>query len=66
MADLGVVKMRLLTNNPRKVVGLDSFGLEIVERVPIIGHYNDENLRYLETKRTRLGHILGENNSETD
>ena len=66
LADLGVVQMRLLTNNPRKVVGLDSFGLEIVERVPIIGHYNDENLRYLETKRTRLGHILGEHNSETD
>ena len=60
LSDLGVVKMRLLTNNPRKVVGLDSFGLELVERVPIVAHSNSENSRYLETKRTRMGHLLDE------
>ena len=58
LADLGVAKMRLLTNNPRKVVGLDSFGLEIVERVPIQASVNSENIRYLQTKRDRLGHLL--------
>ena len=51
--------MRLLTNNPKKVVGLESFGLEMVERVPIIAPANEENARYLETKRTRMGHLLG-------
>ena len=50
--------MRLLTNNPRKVVGLESFGLEIVERVPIIASSNAENVRYLEAKRAKLGHLI--------
>ena len=58
LADLGVVKMRILTNNPKKVVGLESFGLKLVDQVPIIAHPNKENSRYLETKRTRMGHIL--------
>ncbi len=58
LADLGVRKMRLLTNNPQKRVGLVSFGLEVVEQVPIIAPVNDENRRYLETKRTRMGHTL--------
>ena len=58
LSDLGVGKMRLLTNNPRKVAGLGGFGLEVVERVPIIGHPNKENVRYLETKRTKLGHLI--------
>ena len=58
LADLGVGKMRLLTNNPRKVVGLAAFGLEIVERVSIEGSANPENIRYLRTKRDRLGHLL--------
>ena len=58
LVDLGVKKMRLLTNNPKKVVGLDSFGLELVERVPIITPRNEENWEYLETKRTKMGHIL--------
>ena len=58
LVDLGVKKMRLLTNNPRKVVGLESFGLELVERVPVIAPSTDENRRYLETKRRRLGHLL--------
>ena len=58
LSDLGVGKMRLLTNNPRKVVGLDAFGLEIVERVPIQATVHSENIRYLEAKRDRLGHLL--------
>ena len=58
LVDLGVKKMRLLTNNPKKVVGLDSFGLELVERVPIITPTTEENWRYMETKRTKMGHIL--------
>ena len=58
LADLGVRKMRLLTNNPRKVVGLESYGLELVERVPIIAHVNEENRRYLTTKLQRMGHLL--------
>lgn len=58
--DLGVRKLRLLTNNPRKVVGLGSYGLELVERVPLIAPANEENRRYLETKRDKLGHLLGD------
>jgi 3,4-dihydroxy 2-butanone 4-phosphate synthase/GTP cyclohydrolase II len=56
--DLGVRKMRLLTNNPKKRVGLASFGLEIVERVPIVIAPNDMNRCYLETKKNKLGHLL--------
>jgi 3,4-dihydroxy 2-butanone 4-phosphate synthase/GTP cyclohydrolase II len=59
LVDMGVKQMRLLTNNPRKVVGLDSYGLEIVERVSIQTHSTKENLHYLETKRDKLGHLLG-------
>lgn len=59
LQDLGVNKLRLLTNNPRKVVGLSGFGLEIVERVPVEASVNDENRAYLRTKRARMGHILG-------
>ena len=58
LVDLGIRKLRLLTNNPRKVVGLESHGLELVERVPIEAEATDENRRYLRAKRERLGHIL--------
>ena len=58
LVDLGVRKIRLLTNNPKKVVGLESFGLDIVERIPILSNPNHENKNYLDTKRDRLGHIL--------
>ncbi|HWF43448.1 MAG TPA: bifunctional 3,4-dihydroxy-2-butanone-4-phosphate synthase/GTP cyclohydrolase II [Candidatus Kapabacteria bacterium] len=58
LADLGVRKMRLMTNNPKKVVGLSSYGLEIVERVPIEVPANMRNAGYLETKRVKLGHLL--------
>ncbi len=58
LIDLGVKKMRLLTNNPQKRVGLEAFGLEIVEQVPILAHVTKENKRYMDTKRTRMGHLL--------
>jgi len=59
LQDLGVRKLRLMTNNPRKVVGLTGFDLEIVERVPVEASVNDENRTYLRTKKARMGHILG-------
>ena len=55
---LGVHKMRLLTNNPTKRVGLEAYGLEIVENVPIEVVPNEYNERYLRTKRDRMGHTL--------
>ena len=58
LVDLGIKRMRLLTNNPRKIVGLEGYGLEIVDRVPIEIPPNDENRRYLETKRDKLHHLL--------
>ena len=58
LADLGVHKMRLLTNNPRKLEGLSGFGLEVVERVPIEIPPNRVNLFYLNTKREKMGHVL--------
>jgi len=58
LADLGVHKMRFLTNNPKKVVGLEAYGLEIVEIVPIRTPANPHNARYLETKRVKMGHML--------
>jgi 3,4-dihydroxy 2-butanone 4-phosphate synthase/GTP cyclohydrolase II len=58
LVDLGVRKIRLLTNNPRKIVGLEGYGLKIVERVPIQVSPSQENLRYLRTKKDKLGHLL--------
>jgi 3,4-dihydroxy 2-butanone 4-phosphate synthase/GTP cyclohydrolase II len=58
LADLGLKTIRLLTNNPRKVVGLEGYGLEIVEQVPIRVKPNPHNARYLSTKRDKLGHLL--------
>ena len=58
LVDLGVGKMRLLTNNPKKVVGLESFGLKLVKQVPIIAPVNDENRRYMKTKQERMGHLI--------
>jgi len=58
LADLGVKKMRLLTNNPKKIVGLNGYGLTITERVPIEIKPNDNNLKYLQTKKDKMGHIL--------
>ena len=58
LRDLGVKKMNLMTNNPRKISGLDGFGLKIEKRVPIEISPNKNNKRYLQTKRDKLGHIL--------
>jgi 3,4-dihydroxy 2-butanone 4-phosphate synthase/GTP cyclohydrolase II len=58
LSDLGLRTIRLLTNNPRKVVGLEGYGLEIIEQVPIRVRPNPHNERYLETKREKLGHLL--------
>ncbi len=56
--DLGVRKIRLLTNNPKKIYGLEGFGLEVVERIPITIDPNTHNERYLKTKKDKLGHLL--------
>ncbi|ARM30440.1 bifunctional 3,4-dihydroxy-2-butanone-4-phosphate synthase/GTP cyclohydrolase II [Prosthecochloris sp. HL-130-GSB] len=58
LQDLGVKKMRILTNNPKKIIGLEGYGLEIVERVPIEIAPNPLNLSYLETKRDKMGHMI--------
>ena len=58
LADLGLTSIRLLTNNPKKIIGADAYGLEVVEQVPIEVPPNAENRRYLETKREKLGHRL--------
>ena len=58
LVDLGVSKMRLLTNNPKKVVGLDGYGLTLTEREPIIVPPTPENQHYMETKHLKMGHLL--------
>jgi 3,4-dihydroxy 2-butanone 4-phosphate synthase/GTP cyclohydrolase II len=56
--DLGVRQIRLLTNNPRKIVGLEGYGLSVTERVPIQIPHNLTNENYLKAKKDKLGHIL--------
>jgi 3,4-dihydroxy 2-butanone 4-phosphate synthase/GTP cyclohydrolase II len=58
LADLGVTKLRLLTNNPAKRIGLEGYGLELIERIPIVIRPNAENARYLHTKQSKMGHLL--------
>ncbi|MEC0089816.1 bifunctional 3,4-dihydroxy-2-butanone-4-phosphate synthase/GTP cyclohydrolase II [Paenibacillus macquariensis] len=58
LKDLGVRHIRLLTNNPRKIKGLEGYGLEVVERVPIQIQENEDNSRYLHTKQAKLGHLM--------
>jgi 3,4-dihydroxy 2-butanone 4-phosphate synthase/GTP cyclohydrolase II len=58
LLDLGLSSIRVLTNNPKKLVGLEGYGLEIVERVPIVPPPSDENRAYLDVKRDKLGHLL--------
>ncbi len=58
LSDLGVRKFRFLTNNPKKVVGLEGYGLQMVEQVPIRSESNPHNAKYLETKRVKMGHLL--------
>ncbi|MDP2280032.1 MAG: bifunctional 3,4-dihydroxy-2-butanone-4-phosphate synthase/GTP cyclohydrolase II [Nitrospirota bacterium] len=58
LVDLGVRKMRLMTNNPKKIIGLEGYGLKVVERVPVETKPHDKNIIYLKTKKKKLGHIL--------
>lgn len=58
LADLGIKKIRLMTNNPRKIAGLSGHGIELVERVPIQMNHNERNEYYLKTKKEKMGHIL--------
>jgi 3,4-dihydroxy 2-butanone 4-phosphate synthase / GTP cyclohydrolase II len=58
LAELGLHRIKLLTNNPRKFVGLEGYGLEIVERMPIEVPASEESRRYLKTKKDKLGHLL--------
>ena len=58
LADLGIHQIRLLTNNPKKITGIEGFGLEIVERIPIEVAHNENNWLYLKTKRDKMGHML--------
>jgi 3,4-dihydroxy 2-butanone 4-phosphate synthase/GTP cyclohydrolase II len=55
---LGLGKIRIMTNNPRKIVGLEGYGLELVERVPIEVQAKKDNLKYLRTKQEKMGHIF--------
>ncbi len=58
LADIGLHNIKLLTNNPKKIIGLESYGLKVVETVPLLATPNSYNIRYLETKKNKLGHIL--------
>ena len=58
LAELGLTTIRILTNNPKKITGIEGFGLEVVEQVPIETTPNEQNARYLATKRDKLGHKL--------
>ncbi len=66
LADLGLQNIRLLTNNPKKVIGLESYGLKVVETVPIIAPPNPYNEKYLETKRVKMGHSLAAPEIDTE
>ena len=58
LADLGLTTIRLLTNNPKKITGIEEYGLKIAERVPIVVEANDINKKYLKTKHDKLGHLI--------
>ena len=58
LVDLGVRKMRLMTNNPKKIVGLEGYGIQVTERVPIEVYPQKENINYLKTKCEKMGHLL--------
>ena len=59
LMDLGIRQMRLLTNNPRKIVGLEGYGIKVLERVPVEVKAQEKNINYLKTKKEKLGHLLG-------
>ena len=60
LSDLGVRRLRLITNNPRKIAGLGGYGLEVVDRVPLVMDPGAHNAAYLQAKRTKLGHLMEE------
>ncbi|MCP9928786.1 bifunctional 3,4-dihydroxy-2-butanone-4-phosphate synthase/GTP cyclohydrolase II [Cyanobium sp. CH-040] len=60
LSDLGVHRLRLITNNPRKIAGLGGYGLQVVDRVPLVMDPGDHNAAYLAAKRSKLGHLMGE------
>lgn len=64
LVDLGIKEIRLLTNNPKKIVGLEGYGLKVVERVPIEIDSNPANAKYLDTKRLKMGHFLSKKNEK--
>ena len=66
LADLGIEKMNLITNNPKKIAGLSGYGIEIVHRVPIQVDYNETNESYMKTKKQKLGHLLNFNEKKGD
>jgi len=66
LADLGIEKMNLITNNPKKIAGLSGYGIEIVHRVPIQVDYNETNEGYMKTKKQKLGHLLNFNEKKGD
>lgn len=66
LRDLGISKIRLLTNNPAKLYGLSGYGLEVVERLPIVAETNPYNVRYLATKREKMGHLLEDETDDSE
>jgi 3,4-dihydroxy 2-butanone 4-phosphate synthase/GTP cyclohydrolase II len=64
LVDLGLSSLRLMTNNPKKIVGIEGFGLKVVERIPITVKPRPENLRYLKIKKEKLGHLFEEEDLE--
>ena len=58
LVDLGISQIRLMTNNPRKIAGLGGYGIDIVERVPIVIEANCHDKHYLDTKREKMGHLI--------
>ena len=64
LVDLGLHKIRLMTNNPRKIIGLEGYGIEVVERVSIETKPNKENVEYLKTKAKKMGHLLSLSSGE--
>ena len=62
--DLGVRTMRLMTNNPAKYTGLKGYGLSVLGRVPLLTPITNENRRYMETKRLKMGHVYGSRSSD--
>jgi len=58
LKDLGVKKMRLITNNPQKIIGLSGYDLEVVERIPLIIPIKKSNKKYMQTKKDKMGHLI--------